>query len=166
MTQKVDYSKWAMWFLASFFYAYQYVIRVLPNIMMPEITQKFNIGADIFGQFSGIYYIGYAGIHIPIGLMLDRFGPKKVMPACGLLTVAGLLPLVFSELWVYPVIGRGLIGIGSSAAILGVFKIIRMSFKESQFTRMLGISVTIGLLGAMYGGRPVHFLLNHFDCNL
>lgn len=57
---------------------------------------------------------------------------------------------------------RVLIGIGSSAAILGTFKIIRMVFKESHFTCMLGFSVTIGLLGAIYGGGPLSYLTQTF----
>jgi predicted MFS family arabinose efflux permease len=149
---------WGAWFIASVFYAYQYILRVMPNIMLTDIMQQFHINATIFGQFSGIYYIGYSLLHLPIGIMLDRFGPKKVMPVCILLTVIGLLPIVFATHWIYPVFGRALIGIGSSAAILGTFKIIRMAFAEKYFTRMLSFSVTIGLIGAIYGGGPVSYL--------
>jgi predicted MFS family arabinose efflux permease len=149
---------WGLWIAASMFYAYQYILRVMPNIMMEDITQQFHIDSTIFGQFSGIYYLGYSLMHLPIGIMLDRFGPRKVMTGCILLTVIGLLPIIIAEHWVYPLIGRALIGIGSSAAILGAFKIIRMVFKEQHFTRMLSFSVTIGLLGAIYGGGPVSYL--------
>lgn len=130
----------------------------MPNIMLSDITTHFHIDATVFGQFSGIYYIGYSLMHLPIGIMLDKFGPRKVMTSCILLTVIGLLPLIFSDYWLYPLIGRAMIGIGSSAAILGVFKIVRMTFREQHFARMLGFSVMIGLIGAIYGGAPVSFL--------
>jgi len=146
---------WIMWMTASIFYAYQYIMRVMPNIMIEDIMQQYQMDPALFGQYSGIYYIGYVGMHLPIGIMLDRIGPKKVMTGCMLLIVAGLLPVLISDNWVYPIMGRLLIGMGSSAAILGVFKIIRMSFAEKIFSRMLGFSVTIGLLGAIYGGGPV-----------
>lgn len=149
---------WTLWAIASFFYAYQYILRVMPSIMLEDIMQQFHVPATSFGQFSGIYYIGYALMHIPVGLFLDRFGPKKVMPICILLTVVGLLPLLFSTQFIYPLLGRACIGIGSSAAILGVFKIIRMLFKEKLFTRMLSFSVMIGLIGAIYGGAPASYL--------
>lgn len=149
---------WAVWFAASLFYAYQYILRVMPNIMMGDIMGQFGISTATFGQFSGVYYIGYSLIHLPIGLMLDRFGPKKVMTGSILLTVIGLTPLLFAEHWAYPIVGRLLIGIGSSAAILGVFKIIRMTFSEKLFPRMLSLSVTVGLLGAIYGGGPVSYM--------
>ena len=129
--------------------------------MLDDITQQFHIDAAVFGQFSGVYYIGYSLMHLPIGIMLDRFGPRKVMTVCILLTVVGLLPIIFAEHWVYPLVGRAMIGIGSSAAILGTFKIIRMTFKEQHFPRMLSFSVMIGLIGAVYGGGPVSYMCAH-----
>jgi predicted MFS family arabinose efflux permease len=149
---------WSVWMIASIFYAYQYVLRVMPNIMMNDIMQQFDINTAIFGQFSGIYYIGYSLMHIPIGIMLDRYGPRKVMTICIIISVFGLLPILFASHWVYPIIGRMLIGMGSSAAILGTFKIIRIAFSEDKFTRMLSFSVTIGLIGAIYGGGPVSYM--------
>jgi predicted MFS family arabinose efflux permease len=153
---------WTVWIVASIFYAYQYILRVMPNIMLNDIMQQFNIDAAIFGQFSGVYYMGYSLMHIPIGIFLDRYGPRKVMSICILLTVIGLLPIVYSEQWIYPLIGRILIGIGSSAAILGTFKIIRITFKEKHFSRMLSFTVMIGLMGAIYGGAPVSYLCDQF----
>jgi predicted MFS family arabinose efflux permease len=156
---------WSVWIIASVFYAYQYILRVMPSIMLDNIMQQFHIDAATFGQFSGIYYIGYSLMHLPIGIMLDRFGPRKVMTGCTLLTVVGLLPLIFAEHWVYPIVGRLLIGMGSSAAILGVFKIVRMLFSEARFPRMLSFSVTIGLIGAIYGGGPVSYMCEAWGCN-
>ena len=153
------YQAWSMWAVASSFYAYQYVLRVLPNIIMPDLLTHFNASAMEFGQFAGLYYVGYAGAHIPLGLWIDRKSPKIVIPICILLTVAGILPLVLSNTIAAANIGRFIMGIGSSGAILGAVKVIRLGFPESHFNRMLGICVTVGLLGALYGGMPVRHLL-------
>lgn len=153
---------WTIWAIAAIFYAYQYILRVMPSIFLDDIMGHFGIGAVAFGQFSGVYYIGYSLVHLPIGIMLDRFGPRRVMSSCMLLTVVGSLPLIYIDQWTYSIIGRILIGIGSSAAILGAFKIIRMAFDEAQFSRMLSFCVTIGLLGAIYGGGPVSFMRDRF----
>lgn len=149
---------WAIWVIVSVFYAYQYILRVMPSILMNDIMQRFNIDAAVFGQFSGVYYLGYSLMHLPIGIMLDHYGPRKVMTGCILLTIVGMLPIIFSEHWTYPIIGRILIGVGSSAAILGAFKIIRLTFSKAHFSRMLSFSVTIGLIGAIYGGAPVSYM--------
>ncbi len=134
----------------------------MPNVMLHDIIEKFQIDTVTFGQFSGVYYLGYALMHLPVGVMLDRYGPRKVMSGCMLLTVLGILPLAMTDHWLFSILGRFLIGLGSSAAILGVFKIIRMTFKEERFPRMLSLSVMIGLVGAIYGGGPVDFMKQAF----
>lgn len=151
-----------IWAIASIFYAYQYVLRVMPSIMLDDIMNRFNFDAASYGQFSGIYYIGYSLMHLPIGILLDRVGPRKVMTSCIILTVIGLIPIIISNYWVYPIIGRLLMGIGSSAAILGTFKVIRIAFDKKHFTKMLSWAVTIGLLGAIYGGGPVNYMNEKF----
>jgi predicted MFS family arabinose efflux permease len=157
-----QYSHILMWLIASIFYAYQYILRVMPSIMLEDIMSKFNIAADSFGQFSGLYYIGYSLMHLPLGIALDRIGPRKVMPICILLCVAGTLPIIYADSWFYPVVGRFLVGAGSSAAILGAFKIIRMVFDEQKFTRMLSLCVSVGLCGAIYGGGPLNYMCSEF----
>lgn len=152
---------WLMWAAASLFYAYQYVLRVIPNILMPELINHFHTTSVEFGQFAGLYYIGYAGAHIPIGIWLDRHNPKIVIPSCIMITIIGVLPLLLSDQIIAANAGRLIMGIGSSGAILGVFKVIRLGFAENHFNRMLGLCVTVGLLGALYGGLPVSYMLEN-----
>lgn len=154
--------KTTIWLLVSFFFAYQYIIRVLPSIMMQEVTHKFHMTPELLGHYSGIYYMGYAGLHIPLGVWLERYGPKRVLPLCVLLSVGGLLPLLWANHWVYPILGRFLSGVGSSAAILGVFQIVRLIFPHDRFALFLGYSVMIGLLGAIYGGGPLHYCIERW----
>lgn len=156
----VSIPSWVIWLVPSIFYAYQYILRILPSVMMQEIVEKFAIDVVTFGQFSGVYYLGYALFHLPIGYALDRYGPRLVLPICMLLTAFGLTPLFlpFTNSWVLLLVGRTMIGIGSSAAILGTFKVIHLLFPEKLFTRMLSFSVTIGLVGAIYGGGPVSIM--------
>ncbi len=154
------WAKWTVWGVVTLFYAYQYILRVMPNIMINDIMNRFNMHEGIFSQFTGIYYIGYSLAHIPIGMMFDRFGPKKTMTLCIFLNILGMLPLIYSTSQNLSIFGRLLIGIGSSGAALGLFSVIRLMFDENKFSRMLSISVTTGLLGAIYGGAPVNFLCN------
>ncbi|WP_353287274.1 MFS transporter [Wolbachia endosymbiont (group B) of Gerris lacustris] len=154
-----------IWLLASLFYAYQYILRVIPNIIAPELITKFNISITDVGQFGGLYYIGYTIAHIPVGLALDRFGPKFVLPACIILTFAGTLPLICFDEWYYSILGRMIVGVGSSASAIGLFKVASMYFSQEKSARMASLSIIIGLLGAIYGGLPLYFLLNKFDWN-
>ncbi|MFZ4076840.1 MAG: MFS transporter, partial [Legionellaceae bacterium] len=103
----------------------------------------------------------YVLMQLPMSIWMDRVGTRYVMTACILLTVVGTVPLIVSHHWVYLLMGRALIGIGSSGAIVGLFHIIRMTFPDRHFSRMLSFSVAIGLLGAMYGGYPVSVMTQH-----
>ncbi|WCR57923.1 MAG: hypothetical protein PG980_000395 [Wolbachia endosymbiont of Ctenocephalides felis wCfeJ] len=151
-----------IWLLASLFYAYQYILRVIPNIIAPELITKFNIGIADVGQFSGLYYVGYTLAHIPVGLFLDRSGPKLVLPICIVLTFAGTLPLICFDEWYLSILGRIIVGVGSSASAIGIFKVASMCFPKEKSAKMASLSIIIGLLGAIYGGLPLDFLLDKF----
>jgi MFS family permease len=159
VVKKISIHAWLGWGIATFFYAYQYVLRVFPSIMMDEIREKFHVNAEQFGDFSGAYYLGYALIHIPVGLLLDRVGPRWVITISVMCCTLSLVPLMADCPWWFAVSGRFMLGVGSSAAILGVFKVIRLNFPSQKFATVLGFSVMIGLLGAMYGGLPVQNLV-------
>ncbi|OEY86428.1 permease [Wolbachia pipientis] len=152
-----------IWFLVSLFYAYQYILRVIPNIITFQLIEKFNINVKDIGQFSSLYYVGYALAHIPVGIFLDRFGPKIVLPICIVLTFTGTLPLICSDIWYYSALGRIIVGIGSSASAIGIFKISNMYFSVEKSVMMTSLSIIIGILGAIFGsGQPLDYLLNTF----
>jgi MFS family permease len=160
MSQNNNYLvSFMIWLSITMFYCYQYILRVIPNTIMPELMSQFNVGAAEFGTFAGIYYIGYIVIHIPIGLALSKWGGKLVLPICISLTSAGLAPLVYSDSWNFVLIGRLMVGLGSSAAIVGALQIFRIIF-EKNFTRMLGIMVCFGLMTAVYANKPLTQVIN------
>ncbi len=150
-----------IWLCVTLFYCYQYILRVLPSIIMPDLMNKFNVGATEFGAFAGVYYIGYIAVHIPVGLLISRMGSRKVLPACVVLTAIGLVPMIYTDSWTYVLMGRFLTGIGSSAAIIGALQLLRIIYPDS-FTRVLGFSVFFGLITVVYSGGPIAESLKFF----
>ena len=73
---------WVMWTLVSSFFMYQFVMRLAPGLLFKEIMVKFGVSATDFGVLSSMYYFGYAGMQIPIALLLDRYGPRFVVSFC------------------------------------------------------------------------------------
>lgn len=158
----LNYRLWLMWAVAVFFFAYQFVMRVTPGLVMPELMQKFQIDAASFGLFASAYYVGYAGMQIPVALFLDRYGPKKVISLCALLCSLGTLALVYTNHWGFALLSRFIIGAGSAAGFLGASKIISLWFPEKIYTKMVGITFTFGLVGALYGGKPISAFISAF----
>ena len=152
---------WVSWFLISLFYAYQYVLRVVPNVMKDDIVEMFDINASAFGQYAGAYYVAYALMHIPMGMFFNRFKPNVVLSISILLCAISTLTLIYAQSWSSVVLGRIIIGAGSSAAVVGGFRVFQNEFKD-KFTTVFGYMMTIGLVGAVYGGRPLTLLVHKF----
>ncbi len=129
---------------------------------MPELMARLHIDATDVGVLSAVYYFGYAGMQIPVGIMLDRFGPRKVIAGCAFVSAMGTLLFALSDWWVLALLGRFCIGAGSAAGFLGAVKTVRMVFAPEQRTKMLSWTFSIGLLGAVYGGKPVSLLIHQF----
>lgn len=159
--------KIVLWFLLSLFYAYQYILRVIPAISANEIMMKFKLDAGQFGTFCGLYYIGYTAASIPLSIALDKYNARQVIIFTIALVCLGIASLMTNN-WYLVVLGRILTGIGSAGAILSLFKVISVYFEPTKGSKMLGISVTIGLLGAIYGGKPLAMLINDigFDATI
>lgn len=149
------------WLCIALFLFYQYALRVMPSVMLDDLMRKFHITSSEFGQFAGFYYLGYTIVHIPVGLLLDYIGIRIVIPLALLTVALSNLTLAHADHWLYACIGRTIIGIASAASAVGLFKATRMYFAEHKFPRILGIGVTIGLLGAIYGSRPIGYLIKH-----
>ena len=154
-------SYWIAFLLSALFYAYQYIIRVAPSIMIKEISEKFGIDMSVMGQFAGFYYITYSLMHIPMGVLIDKYGPKTILSIGVLLSFSSLLFVLLSNNLTLLLIGRALSGLGSSVAILGSIKIIRFCFPK-RFSQLLGLTAAIGVIGAMFAGYPLSISMTVF----
>ncbi len=148
-------TSWGTWLVLSVFYAYQYAHRILLATILEDVTRKFGASPDQIGIFAGVYYFGYVGIHIPLGIMFENFNAKKVITGCILLTVIGFVPLVYGDSFTLAIVGRFFVGVGSAGAALGAFKLLRLCFGEDKFPKMLGWAVSIGLLISLFGVAPL-----------
>lgn len=148
-----------MWFLPTLFFAFQFILRLWPGLMMDSITQQFAINATMFGLLASVYYWGYALMQIPVAMMLDRYGAKYILffsaSICGLATIL----FSFTDNFYIALLSRLLIGIGSAAGFLTTSKIISEWFPKNKYSQMVGFSFMLGLVGAVYGGKPVNNLV-------
>lgn len=154
---------WVMWFFPLAFFAYQFILRLWPSLLMPQIMEQFTIDATAFGFLSAIYYFGYAGMQIPIAVCLDYYGPKIVVSLCILICGFATMLFTYTDSWPLALLGRFLIGVGSAAGFLGTSKAIALWFPRNRYSSMVGLSFSFGLLGAIYGGKPVSFLVESYS---
>ncbi len=159
MTQKYKYMPLFMWAFPLAFFAYQFILRLWPGLMVQQIMERFSVDATQFGVFAAFYYYGYAGAQIPVAILLDRFRPRYVISSFALLCGLGMLLFIYTEIWSVACVSRFLIGVGSAVGFLGVSKVISEWFPKSKYAKMIGFSFTFGLMGAIYGGKPIGLLM-------
>lgn len=153
------YLPWLMWFFPLTFFGFQFILRLFPGLIMPEMIAKYGITATDFGIFASIYYLGYSAMQIPMALLLDKWGPRVVISASALLCGLACWMLVAFDSWYWALASRLLIGIGSVVGFLGTSKVISQWFPVNKYAKLVGLTFSFGLLGALYGGRPVSVLI-------
>lgn len=160
--QKKQYLSYLMWGFPLFFFAYQFILRLWPGLMMQQIMVQFSIDASHFGFLAALYYYGYAGMQIPVAMMLERLGVRYVV--FGFALLCGLATLIFNYTnnWYLACVSRFLIGAGSAVGFLSVSKVVSEWFPKKNYARMIGLSFSVGLLGAIYGGKPVSLLAANY----
>ncbi|WP_316354250.1 MFS transporter [Candidatus Trichorickettsia mobilis] len=141
------------------FFTYQFILRLWPGLMMQQIMQQFMIDATEFGLLASCYYYGYAAMQIPVAMALDRYSPRYVVFLSALVCGIAAATLSYTENWYIALISRCCIGAGSAVGFLGTSKVVSQWFGSEQYARMIGFSFTIGLMGAIYGGKPVSIMV-------
>ena len=68
-----------LWSMCTLYLAFQLIVRLSAGLLREEIMAKFPIDIESFGAFAGCYYIGYAGMQVPIGILVDKFNLKLVV---------------------------------------------------------------------------------------
>ena len=159
LTQKHKYLPFFMWLFPLSFFTYQFIWRLWPSLMMREIMQQFAIDASGFGFLTGLYYYGYSPMQIPVAMLLDRFGARYIVFGFAVLCGIAAFTFTYTDNWTLACLSRFLVGAGAAVGFLGTSKVISEWFPKDQYARMIGFSFTVGLMGALYGGKPVSLLV-------
>ena len=80
---------WAMWSLGAMAFAYAFYQRVLPSVMVEELMRDFAVSGAVLGNLAALYFYVYAGMQIPIGAALDRWGTRRLLTFALTLATAG-----------------------------------------------------------------------------
>jgi MFS family permease len=119
--------------------------------MEPALRAHFNLGATGYGLVSSIYYYAYVPMQLPVGVLLDRYGPQRLLTlACMVCVIGTYVFTSTSILWV-AAIGRLLVGLGSAFAFVGVLKLATIWLPENRLAMVSGTTAALGTVGAMLG---------------
>lgn len=159
MTNKNGFSKWWILTLATFFYFYDYLVRISPSVMVPELMSSFHTNATLLGLLISFYFYSYAPMQLPVGLLVDRFGVKK--PLIFGTVICGIGSIIFGVSFHFfeASIGRLLLGLGSSFAFVSLIYVSSHWFPKSKRALIVGLANSIGMLGAFCAQGPLSIAL-------
>ena len=141
--------------LGTLFFGYAFVQRVSPSVMTVELMRDFAVGGAALGSLSAFYFYAYASIQLPVGMLTDHFGPRKLMSfAAGLCALASL-GFALSDSVLTASIGRALIGGTVAFGFVGTLAIAGYWFKPTQYALLAGLLQTMGMSGAIFGQAPL-----------
>lgn len=153
-------NRWIAWFvcgLGALFYAYEYMLRISPSAMESSLRGHFGLSATGFGFLSAFYYYAYVPMQLPVGILMDRFGPRRLLTFACVICVIGSFLFAGTNLFSVAALGRFLVGLGSAFAFVGVLKLSTIWLPENKLALVAGMTSALGTVGAMIGDNALSY---------
>ena len=148
-------------FAAGYFLSYLY--RTINAVLSPYLVAELGLDATDLGLLTSVYFLTFAAFQLPLGMLLDRFGPRRVEAALLLFAAAGAGLFAVSSNAAELILGRGLIGLGVSACLMASFKAFVVWFPATRLPAVNGWVLAAGGLGALVATAPVEAALRLTD---
>lgn len=145
--------------LGTLFFGYAFTQRVAPSVMTNELMREFEVGGAALGVLSAFYFYAYAGVQVPVGLLLDRFGPRKLMSVALLLCSLATLWFANSETLTSASLGRLMVGGTVAFGFVSTLTIAGYWFPPRRFAMLSGVLTTVGMMGAIAGQAPLRIII-------
>jgi sugar phosphate permease len=144
-------------------YFFSYFFRVVNAVISPDLVRDVGVDANRLGLLTSAYFLAFAAAQLPLGIALDRFGPRRVNASLLLVAAAGALVFGASASLGGLAVGRALIGLGVSGCLMASLKAFSLWFPMSRFATVNGWLLAVGGLGALSASAPVEALLRLTD---
>jgi MFS family permease len=154
---------WGPWIIcvpAAIYFGFGFFLRVAPSVMKEELMTDFALSGAAFGNLSAFYYYGYAMLQLPAGVLLDQFGPRRVIPAAAALCATGSLLWGLAPSIELALLGRLMIGAGASFAFIGTMKLCSLWLPPERLAIAAGLTAMMGSVGALVGQAPLALIID------
>jgi MFS family permease len=144
-------------------YFLSYLFRTVNAVIGPDLVAELSIDAAGLGLLTSAYFLSFAAFQLPLGILLDRFGPARTEAALLLFAAAGAFLFAVAETTPQLVFARAFIGFGVSACLMAAFKSFVSWFPSGKLPLINGGVMAAGGLGALSATAPVEAALSVTD---
>ncbi len=144
-------------------YFLSYLYRVVNAVIAPDLVRDAGLDANDLGLLTSAYFLTFAAFQLPLGVLLDRFGPRRTEAVLLLFAAAGAVVFATADSATGLVVGRALIGFGVSACLMAAFKAFVTWFPSRRLPLVNGLQMASGGLGALAATAPVEALMHVTD---
>lgn len=140
-------------------YFISYLFRTINASISPILVSDFGLDAAHTGLLTSVYFLIFAGAQIPIGMLLDRYGPRQVQSVLLILAVGGATLFGNADGFPELLVGRAMMGLGVAAALMAGLKAIVTWFPKERIALVNGCMIMLGSLGAVSATAPTDWLV-------
>lgn len=140
-------------------YFLSYLFRTVNAVLGPVIARELSLGDNALGLLTSTYFLAFGAAQLPLGMLLDRYGPRRVEAGLLLIAAAGACVFALSDSLGGLAIGRALIGLGVSACLMASFKAFVQWFPPERQASLTGWIMASGGLGALVASKPLELTL-------
>lgn len=144
-------------------YYMSYLFRTVNAIISPQLVADVGLTPGDLGLMTSAYFITFAAVQLPLGIILDRFGPRKVQAALLILAALGAFLFACGTDAITLAVGRGLIGVGVSGCLMAALKANVLWFPKEKIPMVNGIIFAFGTFGALSTTVPLEILVQTVD---
>ena len=160
MTTALGAGGWSRVFLPfALGYYLSYLLRTVNAVISPALSGELGLAAADLGLLTSTYFLAFGLAQIPVGIALDRLGPRRVEGALLLLTAVGAAAFALGDSLATLGLARALIGLGVSACLMGALKGFAMWYPPERQSSMTGFIMAAGALGALSASMPLELAL-------
>lgn len=161
-SKRLHFFSWLIWSLGALFYCYEYFLRISPDVFTGDLMRTYGLGGAALGNLIAFYYYAYTPMQLPVGILMDRYGPRLLLTIAVLCCALGSFLFAATDLVWVAATGRFLVGFGSAFAFVGVLKLAAIWLRPDRFAFVAGLATTLGMIGAMIGENALTFLVKEF----
>ena len=144
-------------------YFLSYLYRSTNAVLAPYLSNDLNLNAEQLGLITSAYFLTFGLFQLPLGVLLDKYGARKVQSILFLIAAVGaILFSLGNDVWSL-VTARGLIGLGVSGALMAAFKAFAVWFPKERLPLLIGLFMSAGGMGAIVASTPLEMALQITD---